>query len=200
MNREKTMNRVKNLIAISAFSLLVLGLPAIASAQWGGQNDPYGRNGGYNDPYGRNGGYNNGQYGDMRSTVRNLKSRTRELTRQIDNDLDRSRVNGTRREDQINEVAKRFRDAVNDLDNNGRQNDREVRRVLDSASQLDRAIGRGRVSYNVQNLWSSIQNDLRYLGGNGYYDDDDDRNNRNNRNNRNPQNRNGRNLPNWWPF
>ena len=43
---EKTMNRIKNLIAISAFSLLILGLPAIASAQWNG--------GGYG---GNNGGY-----------------------------------------------------------------------------------------------------------------------------------------------
>lgn len=181
------MNRIKILITISAFSLLVLCLPAIASAQWGGQNDPYGRGG----------GYGNGQYGDMRSTVRSLKDRTRELTRQIDRDLDRSRIDGTRREDQLNEVAKRFRDAVNDLDNDGRHNDREIRRVMDQASQMDRAIGRAPVSYNVQNLWGSIRNDLRYIGGNGYYDN---RNNRNNRNNRYPRTGGRNNLPNWWPF
>ena len=62
------MNRVKILITISAFSLLVLCLPAIASAQYGG----YG-NGGYN-----NGGYgNNGYYGDIRSTIRDLKNRSK---------------------------------------------------------------------------------------------------------------------------
>ena len=30
------MNKIKGLLAISAFSLLILGLPAIASAQWNG--------------------------------------------------------------------------------------------------------------------------------------------------------------------
>ena len=54
------MNRVKNFITIAAFSFLVLGLPAMASAQYG-QYDPYGRNGGNN-----NGGYGNGSYGNMR--------------------------------------------------------------------------------------------------------------------------------------
>ena len=69
------MNRFNILITIAAFSLMVLGLPAIASAQYGGY-DPYGRNGGYNN--GRYG--NNGNYGDMRSTVRNLKSRSARLS------------------------------------------------------------------------------------------------------------------------
>lgn len=190
MYKETTMKRIKNFIAISAFGLLVLGIPAIASAQYNGGYDPNSRNGGYN-----NGGY--GNYGDMRSTVRNLKSRTRELQRQIDRELDHSRINGSRREDQINEVADRFKDAVNNLDENGRQNQNEIRRVMDLSSQMDRAISHSGMSYNVQNLWSSIRNDLRYLGGNGYYDN----NNRNNRNSRYPQGGNNRNTrPSWWPF
>jgi hypothetical protein len=211
------MNKVKILITISAFSLLVLMLPAVASAQWYPQGNQYPNQ--YpsqypsqypnqypsqypsqypNDPYGRNGGYST----DSRQIVRSLKSRTREFTRQVDRDLDNSRVDGTRREDQINDIAKRFRDAVNDLDNNGRLNSNEVNRVHQYAQQMDSAIGRARLSYQTQNLWGAIRNDLQYLGGYGYYD-----NNRNNRNNRNqypqrypyPQTRN-RNLPSWWPF
>lgn len=193
-------------MAIGAFSLLVLGIPAVASAQWsGGQYDPYGRNGGNN-----NGGYNNGGYNDQRSTVRGLKDRARQFANVVDRELDRSRNDGTRREDRINEAADRFKDAVNDLDNNGRYNERKVRRVMDAAGRVDRVIGRARLGGNAENLWYSIRNDLRYLGGNAYYDDRDDRddrdddynrNNRNNRNNRYPQNRNGRNnLPSWWPF
>lgn len=191
------MNRVKILITISAFSLLVLMLPAVASAQWYPQGNQYPNQ--YpsqypNDPYGRN-----GNYGDSRQIVRSLKSRTREFTRQLDRDLDRSRYNGTWQEDEINHAAEHFRDAVNDLDNNGRLNSNEVNRVHQSAQEMDRAIGRSRVSYQTQNLWSAIRQDLQYLGGYGYYD-----NNRNNRNNRNqypqryPQTR--RNLPSWWPF
>ena len=54
------MKRLRNLIAIGAFSLLVLGIPAIASAQYRDRDDDrYGNNGSYG-----NGGYNNGQYGN----------------------------------------------------------------------------------------------------------------------------------------
>ncbi len=187
------MRRVKNWIKVGAFSLLVLALPAAASAQYG-QYDPYGRNGG---------GYGNGGYGDVRSTVRDLKKHARDFQRQLDRDLDRSRYNGTRREDQMNELAKRFKDAVNDLDNNGynnSRNDRELRQVYDIASQIERSIGRSNLSYNSQNLWSAIRNDLQVLSrGYGY-------NNR--RNNGGWGNGNGNggygnggwNKPSWWPF
>jgi hypothetical protein len=57
----------------------MLGIPAIASAQYG-QYDPNGRNAGY------------GNYGDMRSVVRNLKSKTKQFEKQLDRDLDRSRI------------------------------------------------------------------------------------------------------------
>ncbi len=219
------MNRLSKIISIAAFSTMVLLLPAIASAQYypnGNQypNDPYGRNGGYN-----NGGYGNGQYGsygDMRSTVRNLKSRARDFQRQLDRDLDRSRLNGTRREDQMNQLADRFKDAVNDLDNdgynNGRYNsnaDRELRRVFDAAGQIERTISRSGVSYQSQNIWSSIRNDLQVLSrvngvnpntrGNGRNNGGWGNGNGNGNGNggwgngrNNNGNRNG--LPSWWPF
>jgi hypothetical protein len=197
MKMERTMNRIKNLIAISAFSLLVLGLPAIASAQYGQY-----------DPYGRNGGNNNRGYGtNMSSTVRNLKNRTRDFQRQLDRDLDRSRMNGTRREDQINEIASRFRDAVNDLDNNdydysrnrnsNYRGDNEMRRVFDLASQIERSIGRANVSYNTRNLWAGIRNDLQVLSR-GYGNSGRNSGNGGWGTGRGNNNRNG--LPSWWPF
>ncbi len=192
MKREKTMKRINILISTAAFALLLLGLPAIASAQYG-QYDPYGRNGGYN-----NGQYgNNGNYGDMRSTLRDLKSRSKQLQKQIDRELDRGRYNGSNREDQVNDLARSFKDAVNDLDSSYyNRNDNEVRRVMDTASQLDRAISRSDLSYNVQNQWSAIRNDLRRLGI-GYGN-----NNNRGRGNRGWGNNNGgwNNKPNWWPF
>ena len=200
------MNRIKILISISAFSLLVLCLPAIASAQWG--NGGY-NNGGYNNGGYNNGGYNNGNYGgDMRSIVRDLKNRTNQFQRQLDRDLDHSRINGTRREDEINGLAKQFRNAVNDLDNNGfynnggygSRNDYQMQRVANIASQIDRSVGRGNISPNTRSIWQGIRGDLQRLGaGYGGYNN----NNNNNRNNRNSNggwgnNRNGR--PSWWPF
>ena len=188
------MKRINLLLAIGTFSLLMLGLPAIASAQYG-QYDPYGRNGGYN-----NGSYNNGRYdNDQRSMIRNLKQNTRQFTRQLDRDLDRSRYDGTRREDQINTVAARFRDAVNNLNNNGYYNSRqrtyggtnEMRRVYDLAGQIERQIGRANVSYETRNLWGAIRNDLQSLSG-GYYN--------NNRRSGTWGNTNRNGLPSWWPF
>ena len=208
------MKSIKNWLALGAFSLLVLGIPAVASAQWGGgQYDPYSRNNDRNnDRYGRN----NGNYGNANNTVRSLKSRTREFTRQLDRDLDRSRINGTRREDQINQVADRFKDAVNRLDNNYynnnrgyNRNDGEMRRVFDLASQIERSIGRANVSQQTRGIWSSIRNDLQVISG-GY---------NNNRGNTGWGNGNGngnggwgngngngngrgnrQGLPSWWPF
>lgn len=186
------MNRIKNIISIAALSLLVLGLPAIASAQYRDRDDDdYNRrNGGY---YG-NGQY--GNYGDMRSIIRNLKNRTKDFQREIDRDLDRSRYNNTYQEDEINDLVKDFRDAVYDLDNNDRQNSNEVNRVLNLGRQIDNMMYRLRLGYNSENLWQSIRRDLDALGNYGY----DNRNNRRNRNG----NGNGRwgngNKPSWWPF
>jgi hypothetical protein len=174
------MNKITRFTTIAAFAFLVLGLPAMASAQYG--------NGGYGNGRGAYGGY-----GDVRSTVRNLKNNARQLERQIDRELDRGRYDGSHREDQINTIASRFEDAVSRLDNDDRQKRDEVRRVMETALQMDRALSRARLSYNVQNLWSAIERDLQVLGG---YDSRNNRNTRgypNGRNNRN-------NLPTWWPF
>ena len=146
-------------------ALAVIALPAIASAQYG----QYGQYGGYNngqhDPYSNNGYYGNSGYGDMRSTLRDLKQRSRQLERQIDRELDRSRINGSYREDQINNIARRFANSVQNLDTSyNNRNDNEVRRVMDTASQLDRAFGQSRLSPNVRSQWQTIRSDLRTLG------------------------------------
>lgn len=202
------MRSFKNWIALGAFSLLVMGIPTVAHAQWGGngQYDPYGRNGQY-DPYGRNNDpYGRGTYSNTNNVVRSLKSRTREFTRQLDRDLDRGRLNGSRREDQINQLADRFKDAVNDLDNNyynnnrgyGR-NDNEMRRVFDYAGQIERAIGRAQVSYQTRNLWSAIRNDLQSISrGYNTYNNGNGRGNNGGVWGNSRGNRNG--LPSWWPF
>lgn len=216
------MNRIKKLIAISAFSLLVLSLPAIASAQSrnrdrdhdddhysnddryrnDNRNGRNSRNGDYrddhrndNDRYGRNG--NNGYYGNMRSVVRSLKNNARELERHLDRDLDNSRHNGSRREDSINREARNFKNAVNRLsESNNGPKENDVRRVLDLGRNLERSLVRSGLINHVSNSWTRVRSDLRTLeNAYGY-----------NNNNRYPTNRNGgRNtgnsrLPSWWPF
>ncbi|MBK8466302.1 MAG: hypothetical protein IPL32_10770 [Chloracidobacterium sp.] len=197
------MNRIKNLLAVSIFSLLILGIPALASAQsrdrdYDDDDNRYGNYGGYN-----NGGYNNGNYGNSRSAIRDLKRHAKDFQRQLDRDLDNSRYNGTRREDQMNEIAERFKDAVNDLNNNGYNNDRngnnrnntELRRVFDLANQIDRTISRSNISSNSRNIWSGIRNDLQALGYNNR------RGGSNSGGYGNGRGNNGQyNKPTWWPF
>lgn len=192
------MNHYKSLVGVFAFALLVLMLPSVASAQWGGNNRRS------DDNYGRNNR-------NLNSTIRNLKNRSRDFERRVDRELDNSRADGSRREDRINAVASDFARAADDLDdsydNNGDyQNSRdEAQRVLQLGSQLGRFMNRRNMNYNLQNEWSRIQQDLRVLanayGGNyndnrrgrnnrdDDYDDDDYRNNRNNRSNGDWRNR-----------
>ena len=166
------MNRIKNLLALFAFSLLIFGLPAIASAQW--RND---------DDYYRNGGYNR----NLQATIKNLKNCSSQFERRLDRELDRSRYDDRRREDRINQLAEDFANAAEALDdeydNRRDYNDSydEARRVLSLGSQLDRAISRARLSGNIQSDWNRIEQDLRILAD-AYNSNYNNRNRGNNRN------------------
>jgi hypothetical protein len=154
------MNRFKNLLTVFAFSLLVLGLPSFASAQWRDRDRD-------DDYYGRNGGYNNGY---LNSAVRRLRNDSRNFERRLDRELDRSRMDGRQREDYLNQLARNFRNAAERLENrfdNGRNISRssnEARQVLSLGDQLDRELRRLRTNYNIQNDWSRIRQDLRVIG------------------------------------
>jgi len=175
-----------------AAAILALALPAAASAQWGGY--PQSR---YPDNRG------NGRYDDrgLRDSVHRLDRLAKDFERDMDRALDRSRVNGSNREDNINNQVHQFRDAVGDLKSrvgNGRDLNRssnEARRVLQEADQLDRFARRG-FDGRTSSEWSQIQQELRYISsvygfgyGGGYGRDDDWRRNddrrRNDRNDRN---------------
>ena len=180
------MNRLRSLIGIFAFSLIVLSLPAVASAQWRSDRDR-------DDDYSRNDDYRNNRGGrnnrNLESTIRNLKNRSQQFERRLDRELDRSRYDGGNREDRINQLAKDFADAADNLDdrydNRRDYNDSydEAQRVLQLGSQLDRAVSRLRVNGNIQNEWDSIRYDLD-TQGNAYGYNNNNRNNRNNPRNR----------------
>jgi len=184
-------NRHTLKFSIFAAAILALALPAAASAQWGG----YPR---YPDD---RGGY--GRYDDrgLRDSVHRLDRLAKDFEHDMDRALDHSRVNGTNREDRINDQVHQFRRAVGDLKSrvgNGRDLNRsanEARRVLSEADQVDRFARRG-FDGRTASEWSQIQQELRYIsnvygyGYGGYGRDDDWRRNRDDRNN----NRNN----DWW--
>ena len=185
-------NRRTLSFSIFAAAILALCLPILAVAQGGYGYPDYGRN--------RNGNY--GRYDEryLRDSIHRLDRLAKDFERDLDRSLDRSRVDGTRREDQINMRADNFQRAVGRLKSafgNGRDLNRsrdEAQRVLLEARQFDR-IGQGRAMDNrVTSEWYQIQQELRVisnaygLGYGGYYpngrNDDYRRNDRNgNRNN-----------------
>lgn len=185
-------NRRTLKFSILAAGILALALPAAASAQWG-NNRGYGR---YDDR-------------GLRDSVHRLDNLAKDFERDMDRALDRSRANGSRREDQINNEVHQFRDAVGDLKSrvgNGRdlnRSENEARRVLQEAQQVDR-IARPRWYDNrLASEWSQIQQELRYIsnaygfrynGGYGRDRDDDWRRNDDYRRDRNDRNNNN----DWW--
>jgi hypothetical protein len=177
------MRRFKNFAGIFAFSLLVLALPAVASAQWRDRDRDRD-----DDGYYGNGRYNR----NLESTIDGLQNRAKRFERVIDRELDRSRYDGNRREDRLNDLARDFRRAVDRLeDNYDRRNtngsSNEANRVLQLGQQLENSLRRARFQNNVMNEWYQIQRDLDVLANAYGYNN---RNNRNSRNNRNDDWRN----------
>src|ERR1044071_7057247 len=184
-------NRHTLKFSILAAAILALSLPAAAAAQWYPQ-----------DRYPDNRGY--GRYDDrgLRDSVHRLDSLAKNFERDMDRALDRSRVNGSRREDQINAEVHQFRNAVGDLKSrvgNGRDLNRsadEARRVMQEAQQVDRVARPRWYDSRLASEWSQIQQELRYIGNvygfryNGSYGRDDDWR-------RNDDHRNDRNND-WW--
>lgn len=182
-------NRHTLKFSILVVAILALGLPAVAAAQWGRDRDRDNRGYGRYDERG------------LRDSVHRLDRLAKDFERDTDRALDRSRVNGTRREDQINEQVHRFRQAAGRLKSrvgNGRDLNRsadEARRVLEQAQQVERITRPRWFDGRLVSQWSQIQQELRYIsnvygfrhyGGYGRDDDwrrgDDDRR-RNDRNN-----------------
>ena len=183
-------NRPRLIQTLIAAALMAIFLPLIASAQ--GTYDPWGRN--RDRDYRRNRDYDNDNYGrrgygnrNLREVARRLDDRSGDFQRHLDSSLDRSRYDDTRREDNINELARqfrnaasRFRDRVDDRD--GGSN--EARQLLQVGSRMDNLMARLRVDGRTQSDWSRIRQDLRIVSdaygygygggyGGGYGRDDD---------------------------
>ena len=196
-------NRHTLKFSIFAAAILALSLPAVAAAQWGRYPQ---------DRYPDDRSY--GRYDDrgLRDSVHRLDRLAKDFERDMDRALDRSRANGSSREDRINAEVHQFRDAVGDLKSrvgNGRDLNRsadEARRVLEEGQQLDRVARPRWFDGRLASEWSQIQQELRYISNvygfryNGGYGRDDDwrRNDRNGdwRRDRNDRNNNQNND--WW--
>jgi hypothetical protein len=218
------INRRFTLPAFAALALAAFLSPSTANAQgtiWDRIRDraeqerdrDNGRNGRRDDgTYGRRSGrMSDYERRELRDLARRIDDRSKDLQRDIDRSLDNSRVNGTRREDNINQEARdlrnaasRFRSVAGDSNDLYRSSD-EARQLLDQASQISRMMGRIRPDGRTGSDWNQLRNDLRTVAniynlrfneGGGYNGNNDDwRRNRDNRDNRDNRRNGGYGYP-----
>jgi hypothetical protein len=181
---EQTMNRRITLLTIITAILFTLGLAGLAAAQ---SNDPWWSDSSQRDrdrdyrrdrdrDRDRNDGYygNNGRYGryderTLRDAAQRIKDRSKDFERDVDRALDHSRIDGTRREDNINAQVRDFRRAAErfkDRVGNGRDLNRsynEASELIQRANQIDRVLSRARLDSRSYSDWSSLNQDLRLV-------------------------------------
>lgn len=169
MTNRRTMS-----FSILAAAFLALCLPMVAAAQW--------------PDNGRNRNDRNGRYDEryLRDSIQRLDRLAKDFEKEVDRSLDRSRRDGTRNEDRINNEARQFRSAVSSLKSrfgNGRDLNRsrnEAQRVLQEAEGINRFT---RLDNRVASQWSQIQRELNVIADayNLGYNNGSYRNDRNNR-------------------
>jgi hypothetical protein len=105
----------------------------------------------------------------VENIIRRVEQHTDVFVRQFDRALDNSRADGSRREDRLNERARELETATDELrrefdrGDSLQENRDEVQRCISIASQIDRAIRRGRVGSGVQNSWRNLRRELNAL-------------------------------------
>ena len=112
-------------------------------------------------------------YRMTQSEMRNLLSRIETETDRFSNDipgaLDRSRLNGSDREDDINQMVTDFEHATDQLkqhfDNNTSAAS-DVQNVLQRAAHLDGVMTRNRFNNRTERDWAVLKNDLNLLASN----------------------------------
>lgn len=129
----------------------------------------------YNDRYPSDYRANRYDSRSLKESVKRVDKLSGQLKSDIDRALDRSRLDGRRSEDRINELANDFHSAAaqfKDKFDDGSDPDgaeREARRVLDLGFQLDRLIDRNRLDRRVESKWSQVVHDLQLIRD-AYYD------------------------------
>lgn len=191
------MIRRTSMLAVFAAALFTLSLSSVASAQ---SNDSWSRD--RRDGYGRYGGYGRYDSRTLRDVAQRIKDRSHDLERDVNRSLDNSRINGSRREDQINADVQEFRraaDRFKDRVGNGNDPNRarnEAQSLLGFSNRIGNQLSRARLDSRAYSDWDALNQDLRLvsdiygLGYGGYGN--------NYPNSRYPNDRNRRTNDNWW--
>ena len=103
---------------------------------------------------------------NVREIIRNLETDTDTFKHSLDDALDRSPLDGTRSEDEINEYVKQFEHATDKLKD--RAEDRKyapnlAREVLIRGRSINTFMRKHQLGQNVDNDWARVRQDLTLL-------------------------------------
>lgn len=103
---------------------------------------------------------------EVKKLMAQLKKDAGKFRKSLDSSLDRSRLDGTKREDDINAILKNYEDATERLYDRFKDNKSvgaDVEAVLDDAAELDRFMTRRLASEKAERDWAAVREDLRRL-------------------------------------
>ncbi len=98
--------------------------------------------------------------------VERLETNTDQFKSTLDRALDDSRLNGSNREDNINQYVRDFEratDSLKDQVNDGDRAARAVREVVNRASRIDNIVQRRRLGQDAQRSWAVVRRDVSSL-------------------------------------
>src|ERR1043165_5538057 len=102
----------------------------------------------------------------VKKLMNQLKKDSGRFRKSFDSSLDRSRLNGSNREDDINRFLKNYEDATERLYSRFKDNKSvgaDVEAVLDGAAEIDRFMTRRLASERAERDWAEVRQDLRRL-------------------------------------
>lgn len=103
---------------------------------------------------------------EVETIMRQLKQDSNRFRKSLDSSLDRSRLDGTNREDDINAFIKEFAqetDRLHDRFKERKSVSANVETVLDRAARIDQFMRRHPLRERAQRDWDSVRQDLRRL-------------------------------------
>jgi hypothetical protein len=151
--KERNMGKNFSKVIMAAIALLMVAVASIpAAAQY--------------DWRARGRGYTKAQ---VEQIIRRLENQSDRFVRSFDRSLDNSRVDGTRREDNLNQRARDLENALDILRQEFDRTDRyqdtrsQVSSVLNVAEDINRAIRNRRLRGNTERLWARVRTELNTL-------------------------------------
>jgi Skp family chaperone for outer membrane proteins len=109
--------------------------------------------------------------GEVEKIIKRVEDRSDAFQKMVDRNLDRSYLDGTRKEDNINEQVKQLEKALDhlrsdfDRRDSWRETHNEVRAVLSQADEVGRIMKNNRFNPKVERSWVALRTDLNTLAG-----------------------------------